>query len=37
MKCVNTINFEKVYKTLIEIFAEQEGITIKTTIKIKKG
>lgn len=36
MQCIDTINFEKVYKTLIKIFAEQEGVTIKTTIKLKK-
>ena len=36
MKYINTTNFEKVYKTLIKIFAEQEGVIVKTTIKVKE-
>lgn len=30
-------NFEKVYRNLINIYAEQEGITVKTEIKKKEN
>ena len=31
------MNFEKIYKILIEIFAEQNGIEVKSELKKKEG
>lgn len=31
------MNFEKIYKILIEIFAEQNGIEVESELKKKEG